>query len=278
MKASEKLVALLESLPAVEKGGLPSPADAEKVDKALAEILADGKDSLVGLVGLLVEPGKGNDAKARYLLHALAVRVGGGKDEKNRQQYAEALASTLGGDRPKEVQRFVVRQLQVGGGKEVAPALGKLLTDEELCNEAAQALVAIRTGAAEPLRTALPKATGKAKLAIVQALGVLADAGAAAELRKLATDKDSAVRQAAVWALANSGDAASVEVVIKAADAEGYERIAATKSCLLLAEKLLAAGKKREAARIYTHLLDTRKDNSEEYVREAAERGLAAAR
>ena len=56
----------------------------------------------------------------------------------------------------------------------------------------------------------------------------------------------------------------------------GWERIQAGKHCLVLAEKLTASGKKVEAAKIYTHLRDTRTDPSEKYIREAAERGLAA--
>ena len=39
---------------------------------------------------------------------------------------------------------FVIRQLQVAGGKESAPALGKQLADPVLCEPAAQALLAIR--------------------------------------------------------------------------------------------------------------------------------------
>ena len=39
----------------------------------------------------------------------------------------------------------------------------------------------------------------------------------------------------------------------------------------------LAAEKKKEAVRIYAHLRDTRSDPDERYVREAAEKGLAAA-
>ena len=55
----------------------------------------------------------------------------------------------------------------------------------------------------------------------------------------------------------------------------GYERIKATSNALLLAERLLAAGKKAEAARIYTHLKETRTDASEKYVREIATEALA---
>jgi len=82
---------------------------------------------------------------------------------------------------------------------------------------------------------------------------------------------------AAVWALANIGDSGSADTLLKTADkAEGWERIQATKGCLLLAEKLIAAGKKSEAAKIYKHLRDTQTKPAERYVSDAAKIGLAA--
>ena len=80
------------------------------------------------------------------------------------------------------------------------------------------------------------------------------------------------------WALANIGDAGTVDLLLKAADRdkEGYERIKATHSCLLLAENLTAAGKKKEAARIYSHLKETRTELGERHIQEAATKGLAA--
>src|SRR5262249_43901767 len=152
---------------------------------------AGGKDTVVALVGLLVEPGgKGDDSKARYALHALALRVCAARDEKQRQAFSEALASTLDGKRPKQVQAFVVRELQVVGRKEAVAPLGRLLNDEELAEPAAQALLAINEGAAGQFRAALPRSKGKPRLVIVHALGTLRDVESAFELRKLAKDSD----------------------------------------------------------------------------------------
>jgi HEAT repeat protein len=166
----------------------------------------------------------------------------------------------------------------VAGGKEVVGALGKLLADGELYEYAALALLAIQDGAAEQFRKALPGSAGKRRLTVVQALGVLRDASSAGALKKLAGDPDRDTRLAALWALAKVGDPSAADVLIKAADAEGYERTQATKACLVLAERLLAAGRKAEAARVYTYLRDSRTGPAERYVRDAATRGLAAAK
>ena len=75
------------------------------------------------------------------------------------------------------------------------------------------------------------------------------------------------------------GDAGSVDRLIHAAGVEsGWERIQATKHCLVLAERLAATAQKAPAARVYTYLRDTRSEPHEKYVRDAAEKGLAALR
>jgi len=166
----------------------------------------------------------------------------------------------------------------VAGGGEVVEKLGTLLLDEELCEPAAQALSAIGDGAAEQLRRALPRAKGKCRLTIVQNLGVVRDAISVGALKEAVSDEDGEVRIAAGWALANIGDASSVKLLLRTAEkANGWERIQATKACLLLAEKLRAAGRKNEAMSIYKHLRDTRTDPAERYVCDAAKSRLATA-
>ena len=276
--SSSALAALVGKLPDPDEQGMLSNIDKESVDSIITEIHKGGRGSIIALIDMLVEPGKGDDVKPRYALGCLAVYVCKVQDKSHRRAFADTLASQLGGDRPKAVQGYIVRLLQVAGGRQVAPALGKLLCDEQLCEYAAQALTAIGDGAAEQFRDALPKATGKCRLTIVQNLGVVRDSKSAGALRKMASDADRDIRLAAAWALANIGDAGSAKILLKAADTQdAYERIKVTQACLVLAEKLLTADKKTEAMKIYTHLRDTRTDETEKYVRDAAERALTAA-
>ncbi len=258
------------------KGKLTGPkwADAEKV---YDPILAGGRDAVLAVIDMLQETDDGKDQKARYALHGLGVYVCRKGNEEHRATVIAALVSRLGGDRPKAIRRFLVRQLQTVGDGRAADALGKLLLDEDLCEPAAQALVAIDpAAAARQLRRALPEARGKCRLTIVQGLGVVGDAASADALKRAVGDEDRDVRIAAALGLADLGDAGAVETLIKAADAEaGWERIQAAKACLVLAEKLRAAGKKRAAAKLYKHLRDTRTDESEHYLRDAAAKALA---
>ena len=49
--------------------------------RTLTAILQGGRESVVGVADLLTEAGKGDDSKARYALHALAVQVAGEKND-----------------------------------------------------------------------------------------------------------------------------------------------------------------------------------------------------
>ena len=277
MAPSSNVKSLVDQMPDADKRQMYCQnIDKDKIDKAVAELCKGGADSILGVIDMLAEPGGAEDYKAHYALHCLAVHVCKLEDDKPRRELAWTLASQITGGRPKGVRKYLVRELQVAGGKAEAPALGKVLTDPELCEPAAQALVAIGDGAAEQLRSALPKVKGKCRVTVAQNLGAVGDAGSVDALKAAAGDADEAVRVAAAWALANIGDAAAADALIKAADANpGWERIQAAKACLLLAEKLLAAGKKAEARTIYAHLRETRKDPAETYIRQAAEKALA---
>lgn len=248
-----------------------------QVEKIVAELHAGGREAVVVLVDMLAEPGgDGNDSPVRHALHALVIHAGSLDDEQHRAT-AAALASTLSGrEHSAGVRAFVVRQLQLCGGREVTPILGKLLNDERLYPDAVMALLAIRDGAAEQFRAALPDVTGPQRVAVIQALGTLRDAGSAEPLRRAAErDPDPVARLEAAWALANIGDPGSVEIIVRLADeSKGFDRTRATKACLLLAERCASAGREQDARRIYTHLRDTRTDPSEAYLREVAGKAL----
>lgn len=276
-KKSTSLAELVSRLPDPDQRGMYcTDIDKDRIEKTIAEIYKGGRKNIIGIIDMLVPPGKGDDVKPHYALHCLVLRVCKLNNGNQRRVFAKTLASQLGGNRPKAVQRYLVRELQVAGVEEVTETIGRLLTDEELCEPAAQALVAIGDGAAEQLRKALPKVKGKCRLTIIQNLGMVRDGKSIRALKKALRDGNRQFRLAAAWALANIGDEGSVDALLKAAEAEGWERIKATKVCLLLAEKLLAADRKNEAVKIYKHLQDTRTNPAESYVRDAAKSALAA--
>src|ERR1700733_9949643 len=101
MQPAEPLLALVKQMPQADAKRILGTVDKDAVERALAEILKGGKENIVGLVGLLDKDGQG-DTQARYALHALAVSVCKQPAAPQRRMFTEALATTLGGDQPKE--------------------------------------------------------------------------------------------------------------------------------------------------------------------------------
>ncbi len=253
----------------------PDPVAAAQVCE---QVLAGGRDSLVELISAIRSPGDADfkNYKAEYLLHCVVIYAGRPGQEEQREVVMKTLASQLSNDGlSKAVRSFLIRELQLIGDASVAAEVGKLLEDEALCHDASAALVALGAGSSL-LREALARAKGRNRLCLVQNLGVCRDAPSIEMLRECVGDEDREVRLAAAWGLANQTDAGSIDLLLKAADSEPrYERAKATQACLVLAENLASRGKSSDAARIYRHLNETRRDKSEEYIRELALRVLA---
>ena len=253
--------------------------DPELADKICDQILSGGRECLVELIGTIRHTGdpEFKNYKAEYLAHCLVLFVGRPGKESQRRLLMNVFAEqAINEILNKAVRGFLVRELQWIGDKSIAPQLSALLQDDELCAFTVSMLSTIGTDDSEVMRNAVTKAKGKNRLLLIQNLAALKDPKAVDLLRQAADDEDRDIRLSALWGLANLVDASSVDRLLKAADTDvNYERIKNTQACLLLAENLSTAGKNGEAAKIYTHLRDTRKDKSEKYIRDLADKALA---
>ena len=215
------------------------------------DLLKAGPEAWRELFGMITVPGKGDDAQARLAMSALAFHVSRPGAEGEREEFASALAGQLAKGQPTLVKSFLIQMLRVCGGPEAARAVGGLLLDEKLCEDATHALLSMRDGGADQLRAALPRARGTCRLTIIQALGVARDAESSGALLYAIADEDREIRLAAMHGLANIGEASAADALMKAAgEATGYERWRATEACLLLARRLNASGADRVAARL----------------------------
>jgi HEAT repeat protein len=251
--------------------------DAAAAIAAYGELVKIGPQGIKDLAVLIVEPGAVDDSKARTAFHGLAMYVSRPGADAERKMFSETVAGLLGGKAPNSVKSFYLTQLRLAGLPEAAPAAGALLLNEELCDYAAQTLVTIGgEDAAMALVRALPKATGKCRLTIIQNLGAVRSAYAGPELLKAVGDADREVRLAALWALANIGDPKAVDAILKAVGAESvYERAKAADAALLLAQRLSGGKLAKEAEQIYRTLWKTRTGEKDRHIRCAAIRGLA---
>lgn len=279
MAVSEELQALVTQLPDADSRGMYTEnIDKDAIEATIAAIFKGGAAYVSGLVEMLDEPGTQENLKPHYALHCLANHTLVVQDEQARANLARVLCEKLADpELAVHNKEYLCQLLQWVGRRESCAALGRRLHDEDLVEAAAMALVAIRQGAAETLRTALPELQGKCRMHAVYALAVLADPQAVSHLRDALQDEDREVRIAGGLGLAKLATPDTAGALLAAADqATGWERIQLSHDCFLLAESLAAAGESAAAVTIYQHLWETRDD--EPHLREAAEKGLAASR
>jgi len=269
---------LVSRIPNADKDGKftgPEPAAAQEI---YAELLKGAPGTLDELIGMLAEPEKGGDFKARYVLHNLALHTTRTGADQERTLVMRAIAKALDGPAAKSVKAFLLQEIRYAGTRDLAPVVAKFLADDELCEPAAMALAALGE-TADAFRAALPAAKGKARVTIIQNLGRQRDAQSAEALTRLVADPEQDVRVAAIDAVAALGNPASVDPLAKAADAaDPFERTRATEALLALAQRLIDAGQKDAAGRAYRQLWDARTAKAERHVRIAALQGLAAVR
>jgi len=280
MAGGEQLKSLVEQMPDPDPRGMYTEnIDKERIEKAVVEIAREGQESVLGLIKMLGEPGSTENVKPHFALHCVVNYALIQGNEQLRKEICEVMAAQLLNEGLPTFQRvYLCQELQWAGRDEACPALGEVLLNENLTDVAATALAAIGgERAASQLRMAASNAKGKCRLNLIDALVSLADPQSAAIFQEALVDEDREVRIAAALGLAKVGRADGADLLFKVADAaKGWERTQITKACLILAEKLAVNGNKSDAKQIYDRLQKTRTGSSEQHIRDAAQRGLAA--
>jgi HEAT repeat protein len=197
-------------------------------------------------------------------------------DAAARKDLESRLAAVLTGNTGRAAKDFACRRLSLIGTADSVPVLAGLLTAKDMAHMARFALERIPdAAAAEALRGALPKTAGALRVGCIVSLGVRRDEPSVPALAALLAEQDQAVAAAAATALGHIGTpqaAAALGDFLKKAPA-GLKPIAADAN-LACAGRLLAGGKKAEAAAIYKSLSG---EDQPKHVRVAAAQGLLAA-
>lgn len=126
----------------------------------------------------------------------------------------ERFIAFLNGKATLEGRKFVCEQLSLIGTGASVPVLSGLLADPPTSDMARYALERISAPqAAEALRSALSKVSGKERVGVINSLGQKRDSLAVVLLAPLATNPDQPTAIAAVNALGRIGDAASLKAL-----------------------------------------------------------------
>lgn len=225
----------------IDQAAAAEPAISKTAVRELANTAAEAVDQLARM---LDEAQTIQGHKAARVLHGLALDMARPGANAEREAFSSALCRQLSEHHSVEVKRFLITQLQITAGDESLPALAACLAEPELAEAARQALLANgSTGARRVLREALPKTTGRIRIGLIQALGLLRDKEADQLLLAEAGSAEEQPRLAAFEALAQIG-IDEAEPLLGQAMEQGSQRVqrAVTNSYLKLADRLLARG------------------------------------
>ncbi|HUT24035.1 MAG TPA: HEAT repeat domain-containing protein, partial [Sumerlaeia bacterium] len=195
---------------------------------------------------------------------------------KARREIARTLAESLSdGKATGDYRSFACRQLAIIGSKREVPALARLLADGEMTDMARFALERIPDSAAgKALRKGLKQTSGKARIGVINSLGVRRDGRAIRAIAPLLNDADSETAQAAAAALGRIGGARATGILMKAwAKGSPSQRARVADPCLACADQFLEAGKAKRAADIFERFYA---EGEPVPVRQGALAGLAA--
>ncbi len=221
-------------------------------DALAAELIALGHKGIMRLCRMLAPPGATDDSKVRYAVNGLATYVAPTRLEEQRKMFVKALAKAIEQERSPDVRAFLISQVELSGKNESVKPLKKYLLDPKLCAPATRALVTIGTPEAE---AAILKSLGPApktnRMTLINALGELRSRKATKKILPYALSDDADIRQAALCALANTGDPLAEPALNKVLlEAGFYERAQAPSLYILYARRLAESGNKTEAIRI----------------------------
>jgi HEAT repeat protein len=168
------------------------------------------------------------------------------------------------------------QRLAVVGNREAVPALAALLKDEKLGVWARFGLQPIADPSVDDaLRNALAEAKGGPLVGVINSIAYRKDAKAVPALAKLLYNADTAVAEAAAWALGKlSGPQSAKALQDGLSKAKGPARTAMAAASLLCAEGLLAQGERNQALTLYAALS---RNDLPKPIRHAAMQGTIAA-
>ena len=198
------------------------------------------------------------------------------------KQIEKRFLQFLGSDATPAAKQFICKKLSIIGTEEAVPTLAAMLTEKatsdiEPSDMARYALERIPGPAVDrTLREALGKTSGKVKVGIINSLGQRGDEEAVEQLSKLLTSTDKDIAQAALSALGKIGGREAAKLLGQSRSEVGPQlQLAWADACLMCADKLLAAGDKRSAVRIYRQMYAPRMPWP---MRAAGLRGMVTAR
>ncbi len=242
-----------------------TPAQEEPTFKELLEELLPG-------MGVEKIPER-RDPQQRF--QAVCFQLGAPGREAERADACRRIAEKLGPETAKPARIWLLQQLQFLGREECVDAVGAVLDDkDEHVRDAARRALQNNPAAQAngQLLARLDGASGSWRVGLINSLGARRDPASVPALVELLGDEDQAAVEATANALGKiGGPEATAALAAALGGASGQTKVCIADGYLRCADKLLAAGKKDEAAAIYRQLYTP---DSVRVVRLAALKGM----
>lgn len=247
--------------------------NAELLNAGMQEISNMGEDGYATMISGMADQGKGNNALLEYAVGGFSAYASKTGRENAKKMSISAYCKALTKLSDVKNKAFIISQLELVGDDSAISCLQGFLSDSQLSDPAARALVKINSPASKSaLLTGLAKATGQSQLAIVNALGDSRSKDAAEAINKLAGSDQPELKKVALYALANIADPSSEKIMTAAAEKSGfqYENTNATASALLYAENLLKDGNNTLSGQLAESFLKQASADNQNGIRSAA--------
>lgn len=244
-----RITTILDKEPANNAASLNANAEATA---------ALGEKGVTGMLLALQPNGTADNTKIYDAINGFSYYVTQASKEQWRAMAVRAYSKALSQLTDKYNQAFIISQLQIIGKDDAVPALKKYLTDDQLCDPAARALVKVNTPASKAsLLNALAGSEGERRLTLVEAIGDSKNAAAVSKIAALLGD-DKKLNKVALYALANIASPASAKAMGNAAEKAGFtfDESNATSSYVLYLNNLAKKGSAATAGPLAKKLLD----------------------
>jgi HEAT repeat protein len=195
---------------------------------------------------------------AQQQWQSICIALSAPGNEAMRVEACKLMAGKLSMRSAPEARVWLLKQLERIGGEECVEAVAGNI--DEMDERVRDAAVRCLANNPSPLATTkilakLPASTGKAKVGLINALGVRADKAAVEPVAKELASTDQPVAIAAARTLGKlAGPQAATALAAARGKAQGEVRLAVTDAYLRCADRLLKDGKSADAANIYKEL------------------------
>lgn len=247
-------------------------SNGKKLNQVISELVLTGEEGLLQLVGMLNPPEAGKNATVEYALsgwtHFSATNA------ELREMTAKAYLKALDATKNNVHKTFIIRQLELVGEIESIEKLVSYLTDVDLVNPAAQALVAMDISASKrALLDALRQSVPETELSIINAVGQTFNPDAEPilleKLKKSTTEESDKI---ILTAISKCGTAFSLKEMEEKAAAKKYqyEKSGALDAYVNLIERVAERKEDRIAEKAAQKLLSNATKNNNYEARIAA--------